>query len=67
MVARVGLGELRPWLAVHPAILGLHERPEGIADNLEAELKAFVELRNDAAHGKLDDDLVGKEILHRYF
>lgn len=66
MVARVGLGELRPWLAGHSAILALHERPEGITDKLEAELRAFVELRNDAAHGTLDDDLVGKDILHRY-
>lgn len=66
MVSRVGLGELRPWLAGHPSILALHERPEGITDKLEAELKAFVELRNDAAHGTLDDDLVGKDILHRY-
>lgn len=66
MVSRVGLSDLRSWLSSHSAILGLYERADGITDKFEAELKAFVELRNDAAHGTLDDDLVGKEILHRY-
>ena len=66
MAARVGLLDLRGWLAAHPSILGLYEDQNSVYERLEAELKDFVQMRNDAAHGSALDDLMGKEILHRY-
>lgn len=64
LLSRVQLKDLRGWLSRHPDICSLYTDDALIYEQLETELKNFVQLRNDAAHGVLDD-LQGRDNLQR--
>lgn len=65
MLKRVQLDDLQGWITHHEAIQALYEDKMAISSLVESELKNFVELRNDAAHGSLSN-LPGSETLQRY-
>ena len=65
MLKRVQLDDLQGWITHHEAIQALYEDKTAISSLVESELKNFVELRNDAAHGSLSN-LPGSETLQRY-
>lgn len=64
LLARIQLNDLRDWLSANQYICDLYAEKTQIYEQLETELKNFVQLRNDAAHGVLDD-LEGKDNLRR--
>jgi hypothetical protein len=65
MLKRVQLNDLQGWLSHHDAIAGLFDEPGALWEQVEAELKNFIQLRNDAAHGSLSA-LAGPETLLRH-
>ena len=65
LIARVDLDGFQAWLSHCPMIGSLYEEQTAIRDQLEAELKLFIQARNDAAHGVLET-LPGKDIMLRY-
>lgn len=65
LVSRVNLKDLRGWLTHSEEITALYEEQTAIVEQLDAELRAFVQLRNEAAHGVLEA-LEGKDNLARY-
>lgn len=65
MLARVQLTDLHGWLSNHEAIASQFTERIAVWAQLEAELKNFVELRNDAAHGSMET-LPGDDTLIRY-
>lgn len=65
LLAKIQLNELTAWLTNSPTIKLLYDSNLSIIEQLEAELKIFIQVRNDAAHGGLDD-IEGKENLQRY-
>ncbi len=65
LVSRVNLKELRGWLNCSEEIIALYQEQAAIVEQLDAELRAFVQLRNEAAHGVLET-LEGKDNLARY-
>ncbi len=64
LLSRIQIKDLRGWLTRHPDICSLYTDDVLIYEQLETELKNFVQLRNDAAHGVLDD-LQGRDNLRR--
>lgn len=64
LLARVQIKDLRGWLTHNQNIVGLYTEKAQIFEQLEAEVNNFIQLRNDAAHGVLED-LEGKENLTR--
>jgi hypothetical protein len=66
LVSRVDPREdFRSWLAHCPDIRDLYEEQTAILVQFEAELREFVKIRNDVAHGLLES-LDGKKLLERY-
>jgi hypothetical protein len=65
MLKRVQLDDLQGWLTHHDAVTALYEEPTAALGLVETELKNFVELRNDAAHGSLST-LPGTDALQRH-
>lgn len=65
MFGRIGLNNFRDWIAHSREILSLYEDQKSMWEQLEAEVRTFVQIRNDAAHGSLET-LEGKENLLRY-
>jgi hypothetical protein len=65
LLARIQLSGIRSWLAHNEAVTALYTESESVFEQLDAELKTFVQIRNDAAHGVLDD-LQGKDNLERF-
>lgn len=65
LFSRVLMKELKSWLANHSAIRSLYVEGTSVYEQLESEIKAFVQLRNDASHGSLDS-LEGKDNLKRF-
>jgi hypothetical protein len=65
MFARIQANDLQGWLSHHPAVSALFPDPTAIWDRLENEVKNFIQLRNDAAHGSLSE-LVGGDVLLRF-
>lgn len=65
LLSRIQLKDIRGWLAHNEAVSALYTDEGGVCEQLEAELRTFVQLRNDAAHGVLDD-LEGKDNLTRF-
>jgi len=61
----VQLDELQAWLSHHDSIAALFEEPAALWDQVESEIKNFIQLRNDAAHGSLSA-LAGPETLLRH-
>lgn len=55
LLARIQLPNLRGWLANHPVIQDLYPGEDVLYEQFESEVKNFVQLRNDAAHGTLED------------
>jgi hypothetical protein len=53
MLKRVLLDDLQGWLSHHDAIAALFDEQAALSDQVESELKNFIQLRNDAAHGSL--------------
>jgi len=65
LFSRVLMKELKSWLANHSAIKSLYVEGTSVYEQLESEIKAFVQLRNDASHGSLDN-LEGRDNLNRF-
>lgn len=65
LVSRLDLNGLREWLAHSEDIVALYEERTAVIEQLDAELRSFVQLRNDAAHGTLQT-LEGRDNLERY-
>lgn len=65
MLKRVQLDDLQGWLSHHDAIAALFDEPVALWEQVETELKNFIQLRNDAAHGSLSA-LAGPETLLRH-
>jgi uncharacterized protein YbgA (DUF1722 family) len=65
LFSRVLMKELKSWLANHSAVRSLYVEGTSVYEQLESEVKAFVQLRNDASHGSLDN-LEGKDNLTRF-
>lgn len=65
LVSRLDLAGLREWLSNNERTVSLYEEQNAIAEQLDAELRGFVQLRNDAAHGTLQT-LEGRDSLERY-
>lgn len=65
LMGRIGLASLRIWLGRTEHIGDLYEEQSSIVDQLESELRGFVQVRNDAAHGALSA-LQGRDNLLRY-
>lgn len=65
LLSKIRLTELSAWLNKSSRIKFLYDDAFSINEQLEAELRNFIQIRNDAAHGGLDD-LEGKENLQRY-
>ena len=65
LLGRIQLSGIRTWLAHNEYVTALYTESESVFEQLDAELKTFVQIRNDAAHGVLDD-LQGKDNLGRF-
>ncbi|MEC5399010.1 MAE_28990/MAE_18760 family HEPN-like nuclease [Uliginosibacterium sp. H1] len=65
LVSRLDLRDLRGWLSSNDRVVALYEEKSAVAEQLDAELGGFVQLRNDAAHGTLQT-LEGRDNLERY-
>lgn len=65
LASRVDAKDLRSWLSHSAEVVDLYEERSAVVEQLEAELRDFVQTRNDAAHGVLED-LKGKDLLVRY-
>lgn len=65
LLSRVGLDGFDSWISRSGEILALYEEHTSVSEQLAAEVKAFVQVRNDAAHGVLED-IAGKDVLIRY-
>lgn len=65
LFSKIRLTELNAWLSKSKFIVSLYTDNAAIKEQLEAELKIFIQVRNDAAHGGLDT-LDGKDKLLRY-
>jgi hypothetical protein len=65
LLSKIRLTALVSWLTKSSAIKNLYGGTSSIKEQLEAELQTFIQIRNDAAHGGLDD-LEGKENLQTY-
>jgi len=65
LYSRVQIKDLRSWLCHHMEIKTLYSESASIFQQLESELRNFIQLRNDASHGGIDD-LEGKDNLQRY-
>ncbi len=65
LLGRIQLTGIRAWLAQNDAVMSLYTERDSVSEQLDAELRAFVQIRNDAAHGILDD-LQGKDNLQRF-
>jgi hypothetical protein len=64
LFSRIQLKDFKSWVASHPDIKALYQDDSAITEQFESELKAFIQLRNDAAHGAIDS-LEGDERLIR--
>jgi hypothetical protein len=65
LASRIGLENIRAWLTKSEEITSLYEEQTAIAEQLDAEIRSFIQLRNDAAHGTLEA-LEGRDNLKRY-
>lgn len=65
LLGRIQLPGIRTWLSQNESVTSLYTESESVFEQLDAELKTFVQIRNDAAHGVLDD-LQGKDNLERF-
>lgn len=68
LLSKIQLKDFYKWIIEHPLTKDLYEGEFKI-EILESELKNFIQLRNDASHGTLDelDDLEGFANLERFF
>lgn len=55
LLKRIQLGDFKSWLNKHPSIQTLYPGEDALFEQFESEIKNFVQLRNDAAHGTLED------------
>lgn len=65
LLTRVDLKQFDQWLTRCGEVRDLYEEHAALREQLGAELRSFVQIRNDAAHGILEE-LQGKEVLLRY-
>lgn len=65
LLSRVQLPGIREWISNHGEVLALYTEHTAVHEQLEAELRNFVQLRNDAAHGNIAD-LVGPDAQLRF-
>lgn len=64
MLSKIQIKNLHQWLNNYPLIKNLYVDQLRISSQLESELKDFIQIRNDAAHGSLSS-LESKENLIR--
>lgn len=65
MLCRVQATDLQGWLSHHSSIAALYPDQTSLWEQVESELRNFIQLRNDAAHGTLSE-LAGPDTLLRY-
>lgn len=65
LLGRIQLNDVRAWFAHNESVTSLYADSGSVYEQLDAELRVFVQIRNDAAHGALDD-LEGKDNLGRF-
>lgn len=65
MLSRVQATDLQGWLSHHSSITALYPDQTALWEQIESELKNFIQQRNDAAHGTLSE-LAGPDPLLRY-
>ncbi|RYY47494.1 MAG: hypothetical protein EOO06_12375 [Chitinophagaceae bacterium] len=55
LLKRIQIGDVKSWISKHPQVKALYPGASSVHEQFESEVKDFVQLRNDAAHGTLDD------------
>jgi len=65
LFSKIQLKDLNKWLSNHPSIKSLYAGDISIYTQLEAEIRGFIQLRNDASHGTLES-IEGKDNLKRF-
>jgi hypothetical protein len=65
LLSKISLNDLASWLSKSERVKELYSGESSVKEQLEAELRLFIQIRNDAAHGGLED-IEGRENLHRY-
>lgn len=65
MFSKLGLDNFESWLLKHPLILEFFNQESVGKETLESKIKNFIDLRNDASHGEIDN-LVNAESLKDY-
>jgi hypothetical protein len=61
---KVQLKDFSSWVCKYPKIVALYADHSSVHEQLESEIKGFVQLRNDASHGTMDN-LEGDDNLKR--
>ena len=64
LLAKIQVKDLKAWLNNHTLIKELYDDHTALFEQLESEMKNFIQLRNDAAHGTLSS-LESKDNLFR--
>lgn len=65
LFARLGIKNVIHWITAHPHVKAFMNDVRGGQNTVESELKSFVQYRNEAAHGSVND-VLGKEDLLIY-
>ena len=65
MFSKLGLDDFEPWLLKHPLMLKFFQQDALGKETVESKIKNFIDLRNDASHGEIDN-LVDAESLKNY-
>lgn len=65
LFSRVGLEGFCSWLVSNRNMLSYYDGAEISKEVVESKIKEFVQLRNDASHGEIDD-LISSEVLKDY-
>jgi hypothetical protein len=63
-LGKIQLKNFSSWIRNHPKIISLYTDTSSIYEQLESEIKQFIQLRNDASHGIMDN-LIGVDNLLR--
>jgi hypothetical protein len=63
LFARLGMKNVIHWITHHPRVKTFMNDVRGEQNTVESELKSFVQYRNEAAHGSVNDVLGKEELL----
>jgi len=63
LFTRLGIKDVINWITCHPQVKTFMNDVRGDQNTVESELKSFVQYRNEAAHGVVNDVLSKEELL----